>query len=968
MATFPIVEGDSFSSSTQKWDYDVFLSFRGEDTRHGFTGHLYQALCDKGFKTFIDNEDLQRGEEISAELIKAIKSSMISIIIFSQNYSFSTWCLEELTKILECKRIGQKVYPVFYKVDPSEVRKQEGSFGLALTTHEKKFENNIEKVLRWRAALCEAASLSGWHCEDGFPEYQFIQGIIREVSSTKPNRTKLFVAKYPTGVDSRAKAVENLLDIKSNDFRVVGIHGLGGIGKTTIAKAVYNRVSNLFDGSSFLMNVKENSGTDCSIIKLQEQLLFEILGSQEFKVHNTSKGINMIKERLSSKKILLILDDVDKLGQVENFLGKCDWLANGSRVIITTRDRHLLTTLEIDPLFYEVVQLDRHEAFQLFSMYTFKKDKPEADYLQLTNQFICYTNGLPLALEIIGSDLRGRNIHQWKSELEKYKNIPNKEIQNILKVSFEGLDKNEKDIFLDIACFFKGFLKNYVVDILAACNLYPDSGIPNLIDKSLIRVGSGKLWMHDLIQQMGREIVQQESNELGKRTRLWCYDDALEVLTENTGSNKIRGIMLCSHKPTKVTLAANAFKRMRNLKFLIVHNVHICNELQYLPNGLRLLQLYIYPFPLPSNFCPQKLVTLEVPRSCIRLEKLFKPYGESCLPQQIPYDFENYEVILPGSEIPKWFNHQSVGNYISFWFGRYFPKILCCVVFEPDLYEVLWCFKVQVSLKLNGILWKKSSTSEIHRSTGINCNHIWFFTVFDYAEVDLEYLNLFDRNCAEVEFDWNAFEGISPILSCGIHVECICPLVQKLSTDTLPPTSIPAFPICSISNTITPSPHLLNSNSMETTYNDFDSPLEGSHDDECDLSLSLCTSSMGRNYLPTQPQVTGPVDTSHISLLRLGLPVLGIGSNVSEGFHLGSSSMGHNFVSDDDSDFNCTATTKALRPHFFAKITLGSARFGNCSTVSEGFHLGSSSMAHNFVGDDDSDFNLYSPSKKMRKS
>ena len=168
MAAFPTNEGDSFSSSTQKWDYDVFLSFRGKDTRHGFTGHLYQALCDKGFKTFIDNEDLQRGEEISAELINAIKSSMISIIIFSQNYASSTWCLEELTEIIECKKNGQRVLPVFYKVDPSEVRRHKGSFGSALTTHEKKFENNREKVLRWREALYEAANLSGWHYEDRY--------------------------------------------------------------------------------------------------------------------------------------------------------------------------------------------------------------------------------------------------------------------------------------------------------------------------------------------------------------------------------------------------------------------------------------------------------------------------------------------------------------------------------------------------------------------------------------------------------------------------------------------------------------------------------------------------------------------------------------------------------------------------------------------------------------------------------
>ena len=164
---FPINQGFSFSSSTCKWNYDVFLSFRGEDTRNGFTGHLYHGLCDKGINTFIDN-DLQRGEEISGELLKTIRSSRISIIIFSQNYAYSTWCLEELVEILNCKLNGQWVIPVFYKVDPSEVRKQEGNFKAALAQQENKFKNNIKKVQRWRAALNEAASLSGWHYEDRY--------------------------------------------------------------------------------------------------------------------------------------------------------------------------------------------------------------------------------------------------------------------------------------------------------------------------------------------------------------------------------------------------------------------------------------------------------------------------------------------------------------------------------------------------------------------------------------------------------------------------------------------------------------------------------------------------------------------------------------------------------------------------------------------------------------------------------
>ena len=281
-----------------------------------------------------------------------------------------------------------------------------------------------------------------------------------------------------------------------------------------------------------------------------------------------------------------------------------------------------------------------------------------------------------------------------------------------------------------------------------------------------------------------------------------------------------------------------------------------------------------------------------------------KQFGAFWQPQQNPFDIEDYELILPGSEIPKWFNHQSVGNYISFWIHRYSPKFVCCVVFKPEPNEKSF-IDLRVSLKLNGIGLRVSSPAEIERPTDMTCNHMWFFKVFDFP--CLKDLNLFDRNHVEVEFECKSYRGVYHILRCGVHAECICPLVQHLSTDTLPPTSIPAFPICSISNTVTPSPHLLNSclelsnsNSMETTYTDSNSPLEGSHDDECDLSLSLCTSPMGRN-------VTNKLK------LRLGLPGLGIGSTVSEGFHLGSSSMAHNFVSDDDSDFNLYSPSKKMR-------------------------------------------------------
>ena len=145
MMAFPTNEETSFSSFTPQWKYHVFLSFRGGDIYNGFTDHFYQALCDKGFNTFID-DNLQRGEEVSVELLKIIELSMISIIIFSKIYASSIWCLDELVRILECRKNGQLVLPVFYKVSPSEVSKQERKFRVALVKHEENFKDNMGKV------------------------------------------------------------------------------------------------------------------------------------------------------------------------------------------------------------------------------------------------------------------------------------------------------------------------------------------------------------------------------------------------------------------------------------------------------------------------------------------------------------------------------------------------------------------------------------------------------------------------------------------------------------------------------------------------------------------------------------------------------------------------------------------------------------------------------------------------------
>ncbi|RVX13321.1 TMV resistance protein N [Vitis vinifera] len=156
------------STSSHEGIYDVFLSFRGEDTRYHFTDHLYSALRDNGVHTFRDDEELERGDVIAPGLLKAIEQSRISIVVFSEKYAQSRWCLDELVKIIECMtERKQIVLPVFYHVDPSHVRKQMGSYGEAFADHEKDADlKKREKIQKWRTALTETSNLSGWHLRD----------------------------------------------------------------------------------------------------------------------------------------------------------------------------------------------------------------------------------------------------------------------------------------------------------------------------------------------------------------------------------------------------------------------------------------------------------------------------------------------------------------------------------------------------------------------------------------------------------------------------------------------------------------------------------------------------------------------------------------------------------------------------------------------------------------------------------
>jgi hypothetical protein len=306
-----------------------------------------------------------------------------------------------------------------------------------------------------------------------------------------PNVFKDFV-----GIESRVEEMRTLLRRELDDVRFLGICGMGGIGKTTLSEVIYDTFSHQFEASCFITDISTH---DLACFK--RELIVEILAERDVNTWNDHRLRRVIKTRLSTKKVFIVLDNVDGEEQLEALAGSHKWFGEGSRIIITSRDRHLLNRYVDDT--YEVKVLNDVEALRLFSWKAFKKPHPEENYVELSKDIVSYAGGLPLALEVFGSFLYDREMDFWIGARNLLKEKPNAKILDVLKISFYGLEDMQKQLFLEIACFFFAKLRDSIRHILDSLGHYPDININVLVDRSLLKIPGGRLWMHDLLRKMG---------------------------------------------------------------------------------------------------------------------------------------------------------------------------------------------------------------------------------------------------------------------------------------------------------------------------------------------------------------------------------------------------------------------------------------------------------------------------------
>ncbi|KAJ4943986.1 hypothetical protein NE237_016310 [Protea cynaroides] len=412
----------------------VLISYRRKDTGNSFTSFLHRALEREGIHVIMNLSSREKLPNFS----QTIRSSKILITVISKGYAESEWCLEELADMVECfESEGQKILPIFFNVSPKDVKKQTGIFEASFEKHSKR--NDEQTLNRWKDALSVVGGMSGFELKEVDGDQSMLVDLVVGWALTKlnsPVERKIYV-----GLSAHVERMEELLNVGSNDVEIVGICGMNGIGKTTIAKALYNGHFQNFRSSCFLGNIGEEASKGLEY--LQKQLLESISKREIGLITSVNQGKILIQQALLGLKVLLILDGVDSKNQLNAF--PIDSFGPGSKIIITSGSESILQLAKINEAkIYRPQVLDPPQSLQLFSRHAFSMDRPPEDYLQLCYEVLQLTGGLPSSLERLGSFLYKKDKEEWQVTLQRWRHLSRSQIDQELKIWYDNPEDSEK--------------------------------------------------------------------------------------------------------------------------------------------------------------------------------------------------------------------------------------------------------------------------------------------------------------------------------------------------------------------------------------------------------------------------------------------------------------------------------------------------------------------------------------------
>jgi hypothetical protein len=688
------------SSEILPESWQVFINFRGADLRNGFISHLAGALTSAGITYYIDTEEVpsedltvlfKRIEE--SEIALSIFSSnyaeskwcldeLVKIMEQVKKGKLRIMPVFFNVKPEEVREqngeFGLKLYGEGKSKRPNipnwenALRSVPSKIGLNLANFRNEKElldkiiDSIKKVLaRITRASRVAESLNGISKDseaknvDTFspnssdfpstsidddlsinsPQYQATippasrEGERLNTISTVSSTGSIEHPPPNYGIEPRLKEMEEKLDFDSLETKTVGIVGMPGIGKTTLAETLYRKWEHKFERSMFFPDASKMAN-EHGMCWLQKRLLEELLKDTNLNIGYTTNEHEFCKDVLLLKKVFLVIDNVSSEEQIETLFGKWNWIKNGSKIVITSSDESMLKGFVKDT--YVVPSLNSRDSLLWFTNHAFGLDDAQGNLVKLSKHFLNYAKGNPLALGAFGVELCGKDKADWEKRIKTLTLISNKMIQDVLRRRYDELTERQKDIFLDVACFFKSENESYVRHVVNSCDSESTKSwdeITDLKGKFLVNISGGRVEMHDILCTFAKELASQALTEDTRvHLRLWNYQDIMWFLNNELEMENVRGIFLDMSKvPEEMTFDGNIFSNMCNLRYLKIYS-SVCHkegegifkfdtvrEIQLPLDKVRYLHWMKYPWEkLPSDFNPENLVDLELPYSSIK--------------------------------------------------------------------------------------------------------------------------------------------------------------------------------------------------------------------------------------------------------------------------------------------------------------------------------------------------------------